>query len=581
MLYSDIASVFDRIEGTGSRLEMTSILSELFGTLDPASLRNVVYLSQGKLHPDFFPQKLGMSDKLVLKAISMTSGFSESTVEEMWVKEGDPGTVAEMLMGMKKQTALFSEPLTLDRVMKGLLSIESSDGKDSQERKMKLLANMLHDSGPTEARYLCRIVTGRMRVGAGSMTILDALASSYADKSDRPEIERAFNVTCDMGAVAETLAAGGMDAVRNVSVKVGSPIKVMLAERLPSLGEVMTKMDGRCGMEFKYDGIRVQAHISEAGVRLYSRRLEDLTSNFPDVASSLRAALKGKEAIVEGECVSVDLRDGRMLPFQEVTHRRRKHGMENAVKDYPVKIFLFDILHTDGRDTTLLPYPERREILSSAFRDSENIVMSNMNVISSPEEADIFFADALAAGCEGIMAKSLSPESVYRAGSRGFLWIKYKKDYRSDLIDTYDLAVIGAFYGMGKRKGRYGALLMAAYDQEMQSYTTICKLGTGFDDAFLDSMPELLDRHKKAERPANVDSKMVPDVWFDPYVILEVTGAELSLSPIHTTASGVFKEDTGLGIRFPRFTGKVRDDKGPEEATSASEVMDIYGMQTK
>jgi len=207
--------------------------------------------------------------------------------------------------------------------------------------------------------------------------------------------------------------------------------------------------------------------------------------------------------------------------------------------------------------------------------------MSNMNVISSPEEADIFFADALAAGCEGIMAKSLSPESVYRAGSRGFLWIKYKKDYRSDLIDTYDLAVIGAFYGMGKRKGRYGALLMAAYDQEMQSYTTICKLGTGFDDAFLDSMPELLDRHKKAERPANVDSKMVPDVWFDPYVILEVTGAELSLSPIHTTASGVFKEDTGLGIRFPRFTGKVRDDKGPEEATSASEVMDIYGMQTK
>ena len=177
------------------------------------------------------------------------------------------------------------------------------------------------------------------------------------------------------------------------------------------------------------------------------------------------------------------------------------------------------------------------------------------------------------------MAKSLSSDSVYRAGSRGFLWIKYKKDYHSELIDTYDLAVVGAFYGMGKRKGRYGALLMAAYDPEMQSYTTICKLGTGFDDAFLDSMPELLDRYKKNEKPSNVDSEMVPDVWFDPTVVLEVSGAELSLSPIHTTAAGVFKEGAGLGIRFPRFTGRVRDDKGPEETTTVGEIMEIYEMQ--
>ncbi|MDR0778986.1 MAG: ATP-dependent DNA ligase, partial [Methanomassiliicoccaceae archaeon] len=335
MLYSDIAAVFDTIERTSSRLEMTSILSELFRTLDPATLRNVVYLSQGKLHPDFFPQKLGMSDKLVLKAISLTSGFSEDHTEKLWVKEGDPGAVAEMLLKEKKQMALFSESLTVDRVMKGLTAIEGSEGKDSQERKMKLLANMLHDSNPIEARYLCRIVTGRMRVGAGSMTILDALASAFAEKSDRPEIERAFNVTCDMGEVAETLASGGMDAVRGIKVHVGNPIKVMLAERLPSLAEVVEKLEGKCAMEYKYDGIRVQAHITKDSVKLYSRRLEDLTSNFSDIASSLKHSLKGKEAIVEGECVSVDANKGKMLPFQEVTHRRRKHGMEDAIKDYP------------------------------------------------------------------------------------------------------------------------------------------------------------------------------------------------------------------------------------------------------
>ncbi|MDR2866704.1 MAG: ATP-dependent DNA ligase [Methanomassiliicoccaceae archaeon] len=579
MLYSAIAAVFDRIEGTSSRLEMTSILSDLFGTLPPAVLRDVVYLSQGKLHPDFFPQKLGMSDKLVLRAISLTSGFSEDRTEKLWIKEGDPGTVAEMLIKEKKQMALFSEPLTVQRVMKGLLLIEETDGKDSQERKMKLLANLLHDSGPIESRYLCRIVTGRMRVGAGSMTVLDALASSFADKSGRPEIERAFNVTCDMGLVAETLAAGGMDAVRGIKVKVGNPIKVMLAERLPSLAEVMGRMEGRCAMEYKYDGIRVQAHITKDSVRLYSRRLEDLTDNFRDIASLLKESLKGTEAIVEGECVSVDAKSGKMLPFQEVTHRRRKHGMEDAIKDYPVRIFLFDILQRDGEDVTQMPYLKRREMLASAFSGTEGIQMSNMRIVSSVQEADAFFTEAVSAGCEGIMAKSVSDVSVYRAGSRGFLWIKYKKDYHSDMIDTFDLAVVGAFYGMGKRKGRYGALLMASYDPEMQSYVTVCKLGTGFDDAFLDSMPGLLDARKTDRRPNNVDSKMVPDVWFDPTVVLEVTGAELSLSPIHTAAAGVFKEDAGLGLRFPRFTGRVRDDKSPEESTSVAEIMEIYGMQ--
>jgi len=522
-----------------------------------------------------------MSDKLVLKAISLTSGFSENEVEKLSIKEGDPGTAAELLIREKKQMALFSEPLTVERVIKNLVSIEDSEGKDSQERKMKLLANMLHDSGPTEARYLCRIVTGRMRVGAGSMTILDALASAFAEKSDRPEIERAFNVTCDMGLVAETLASGGMEAIRNVHVKIGNPIKVMLAERLPSLEGIMERMEGRCAMEYKYDGIRVQAHISEESVKLYSRRLEDLTSNFPDIANSLKNALKGREAIVEGECVSVNAKDGRMLPFQEVTHRRRKHGMEDAVKDYPVKIFLFDILHTDGEDTTNLPYPERRKMLASAFNDSGNIVMSYMRTVTSVAEAETFFGEALSAGCEGIMAKSVADTSVYRAGNRGFLWIKYKKDYHSDMTDTFDLTVVGAFHGMGKRKGRYGALLMASYDREMQMHATICKLGTGFDDAFLDSMPELLDKYKSAGKPNNVDSKMVPDVWFDPHVILEVTAAEFSLSPIHTAAAGVFKEDAGIALRFPRFTGRVRNDKAPEESTSVAEVMEMYEMQMK
>ena len=579
MLYSDLAETFDRLESTGSRLEMTSILAEFFRRADKGELRSIVYLSQGKLHPDFVPGVLGMADRLVMKAIAKASGNPDDKVEKLTIETGDMGQVAETMISRKKQMALFSEELTVARVVRGLTTIENADGKDSQDTKQKTLAGLLHDSGPLEARYLCRTVTGRMRVGAADMTILDALAEAFATKEDRPAIERAFNVTCDIGLVAETIANGGMDAVRAIGVKVGSPVKVMLAERLPSISEVVEKMGGRCAMEYKYDGIRVQAHIGRDSVKLYSRRLEGLTSNFPDIAEALRARCGHDEAIIEGECVAIDPETGFMLPFQNVTHRRKKHGMDEAVRDVPVRIFMFDMLYADGEDWTPRPYLERRAALEEGFEIGDNVQMTTMRMVGSPEEGEEFFANAIGARCEGIMAKSVAPDSVYRAGSRGFLWIKYKKDYQQALTDSFDLVVVGAFYGMGKRAGRYGALLMAAYDGETGRFETVCKLGTGFDDAFLDAMPALLDGSLSESKPSSVDAEMVPDVWFEPNVVLEVVAAEITLSPIHTAAKDVLKEGAGLGIRFPRFTGRVRDDKTPEQCTSVSEIIEMFEMQ--
>ena len=558
---------------------MTSILAGFLRTADKSELRSIVYLSQGKLHPDFVPGVLGMADRLVMKAIAKASGNPEDKVEKLTVETGDLGQVAETLISKKKQMALFSEELTVARVVKGLATIEGAEGKDSQDIKQKTLAGLLHDSNPVEARYLCRTVTGRMRVGAADMTILDALAEAFASKEDRPAIERAFNVTCDIGLVAETIANGGMDAVRAIGVKVGSPVKVMLAERLPSIAEVVEKMGGRCAMEYKYDGIRVQAHIGKDSVRLYSRRLEDLTSNFPDIAESLRARCRHGEAIIEGECVAIDPETGFMLPFQNVTHRRKKHGMDEAVKEVPVRIFMFDMLFADGEDWTSRPYLERREALESGFEIGDNVQMTTMRIVESPEDGEDFFSNAIGARCEGIMAKSIAPDSVYRAGSRGFLWIKYKKDYQQALTDSFDLTVVGAFYGMGKRAGRYGALLMAAYDNETGTFPTVCKLGTGFDDAFLDYMPTLLDGTLSETKPGSVDAEMIPDVSFEPSVVLEVVAAEITLSPIHTAAKDVLKEGAGLGIRFPRFTGRVRDDKTPEQCTTVTEIVEMYGMQ--
>ncbi len=578
MRFSSIAGVLDRLESTASRLEMTSILAEFFKTLDPEDVKPIIYLTQGKIVPDFMGIELGMADRLVAKAIAFTVGETEGKISEMMIKLGDPGTVAEGLIAGKKQMTLLSQPLTLERVTNSLFAIAQTEGRDSQGKKMKYLSNMLHDSEPIEARYLCRIVTGRMRTGVAAMTILDALALSFADKDARPEIERAYNVTSDLGFVGATLAGLGMEGISGIKVKLGNPIRVMLAERLPSLAHIMEKMGGECAMEYKYDGIRVQAHIGPDRVKLYSRRLEDMTDNFPDIAEALRDRLNAEDAIIEGECVAIN-NEGEMMPFQTVTHRRRKHGMADAVSEYPVNIFMFDLLYLNGKDLTMLPYTERRRILTDSFSISGKVRLSNMMLVSGTDEAEAFFENALRARCEGIMAKSVGCESVYRAGSRGFLWIKYKKDYSSNLMDSFDLAVVGAFYGMGKRAGKYGALLMAAYNQDAGTYSTVCKLGTGFDDAFLDGLPEMLEPYRSGEKPLTVDSKMMPDVWFDPTLVLEVTGAELSVSPIHTAASGIEGEDSGIAIRFPRFTGIVRRDKGPDQATTVEEIEEMYRMQ--
>lgn len=585
MEFLEIADIFNKLESTSARLEMTSILTEFFKPLDPSDLRKIIYLSGGKLHPDFINKELGMADKLVLKAISKTTGHGTEEINKLLLKEGDPGVIAETLIKNRKQRSLFSfgeeekkGSLSLDKVFDTLVKIENSDGKDSQNDKMKLFSGLLDDANPVEARYLSRIVTGRMRVGASTMTVLDALSQAFATKEERPEIERAFNITCDLGEIGEILARDGMAGIRKIKVKVGNPIKVMLAERLPSIQEVVDKMGGSCALEYKYDGMRAQIHISENYAKIYSRRLEDLTHNFPDVIESLKKHFKGKEAIIEGECVAVDA-DGIMQPFQNVTHRRRKHGMEEAVKEYPVRIFLFDILYLDGKDLTLEPYKTRRETIKSAFDISDNIQMSTMRIVNSVDEAEQFFDEAINARCEGMMAKSLSDESIYRAGSRGFLWIKYKKDYHSNLTDSFDLVVVGAFYGMGKRAGKYGALLMAVFNQETGKFETACKLGTGFDDAFLDNLPNLLDKYKKESKPSIVDAKMIPDVWFDPSVVLEIVGAEISVSPIHTAAMNEVKEDSGIGIRFPRFTGRVRNDKDAEQATTSGELLEMYYLQ--
>ena len=353
----------------------------------------------------------------------------------------------------------------------------------------------------------------------------------------------------------------------------------MLCERLETLEEILQRL-GTCALEYKYDGLRVQAHIGRSETRLFSRHLENITVQFPDLVTGLKDAYRGTEGIVEGEAVPVDANTGEFLPFQEVSRRRgRKYDVDVMMKEYPVTLFLFDCLLDGGEDTTGRPYTERRRLLHDRVRANEHVQLATFIETGDLKEAEAFFDTALQIGGEGLVAKALG--STYDAGARGYQWIKFKREYAAAMSDTVDLVVVGAFAGRGKRAGTYGALLMAAYDKGADVFRTVCKLGSGFDDATLSTLPEKLAPRQTPHQPARVDSKLEPDAWFEPAVVLEVLGAEITLSPVHTGGQDLIRKGAGFAIRFPRFTGKWREDKGPEDATTTSEIQSMYERQGK
>ncbi|MEM1556368.1 MAG: ATP-dependent DNA ligase [Candidatus Bathyarchaeia archaeon] len=582
MNYSAVTEVYERIESTTKRLEMTDYLVELFKKTPKEIIDKVVYLTQGKLYPDFMGIELGVAERLALKALAKASGRKESEIEEDLTRTGDLGETAQNFLSKRRQVSFFQKPLTVDRVYQTLDKIARASGEGSMDLKVNLLAGLLADATPKEAKYIIRTVTGKLRLGIADMTILDALAVAYGgSRGARDVIERAYNLSSDLGKVARALAEGGVEALKNFKISIGNPIRPMLAERLSSPAEILEKLGGKCVAEYKYDGERIQAHKDGDKVLLFSRRLENITSQYPDAVDLIRAHVKAREAIIEAECVAVNLDTGEMMPFQELMHRRRKYDIARAAAEYPVSLFAFDVLYVDGRDLTLEPYPVRHKVLEEIVGQSDRFQLAKYVIVDNVEDLERFFEEAVESGCEGLVCKSLNNDSIYQAGARGWLWIKYKRDYKSEMMDTVDLVVVGAFYGRGKRAGKYGALLLAAYNHNNDTFETICKCGSGFTDEDLDNLPKILEPYKINHRHPRVNSEVEADVWFVPKVVIEVIGAEITLSPIHTCAKNLIRKGSGLAIRFPRFTGRYRTDKSAEDATTVDEIVEMYKRQLK
>ncbi|MEM3684266.1 MAG: ATP-dependent DNA ligase [Conexivisphaerales archaeon] len=580
LLYSRLAACYEVLESTTKRKELIDALVSLYRDAPSSIVDKLTYLTQGKLYPDYVGVEIGVGERLAAKAISMASGRNEEQISELYRKHGDLGSAAEEALASRKQASLFREQLTVGQVYDTFERIAKTTGQGSIEQKLSLLAGLLSSAEPVEAKYIIRTAVGKLRLGIADYTVLDALAIAYTgEQSNRQIVERAYNLCSDLGLVARVAAEKGLMALQSFSIQIGRPIRPMLAERLSSSAEILEKLGGRCSAEYKYDGERMQVHKDGQDVKIFSRRLEMITSNYPDAQKLVVENVKAKKAILECEAVAIDKESGELLPFQQLMHRRRKYEVEKAVEDIPISLFFFDLLMLEDKDMTVQPYFERRKRLKQIIKQTERTKVAPNIVTDSVEELDSFMLQAISEGCEGLVVKDLKGE--YRAGARGFLWIKLKREYKSELTDTIDLVVVGGFHGRGKRAGVYGALLLAAYNKDEDIFETATKVGTGFTDEDLKNFHKILKEHEIDHPSPRVKSKMQAEVWFEPYLVIEVIASEITLSPIHTLAWGKIRRDSGLALRFPKFTGRIRDDKRPEDATTTQELVEMYNSQLK
>ncbi|AJA93190.1 MAG: DNA ligase B [Candidatus Nitrosopelagicus brevis] len=580
MKFSIISDAFQQMEATTKRLELTDILVKLIQEIPEDVIAKAIYLIQGKLRPNFEGVELGIAEKLVMRAMSKSSGIPLKKIEDDYNKGGDLGQTAENILQQKIQTTFASEVITLEKVYDTLFKISKLEGKGSQEMKMKYVSSMLNDATPQESKFILKILLGTLRLGIAENTVMDALAIAFTGKKENREIiENAYNVSSDLGKVAEVISTRGVEEIEKFQIKLFSPIRPMLADRIKSGEETVEKFQEKFAAEYKLDGERAQIHKQKDKIEIFSRSLEIITSYYPDIVEKISKLIISEDVILEAEVVAMNSNSGDFLPFQELMHRRRKYEIEEAVTKYPITVNFFDVLFSEGKNCMDMRYEERRELLEKIIKQDDFARLIPMSIIESKEQVLEVLENSINSGCEGLMLKHL--DSTYRAGIRGSNWLKLKREYQNELGDSLDLVVVGAFFGKGRRTGKYGTLLLSTYNDEEDVFPSICKVGTGFTDESLDQLYQILSPKVTLKKNPRIVSEMEADVWFEPELVIEIVASEITQSPIHKTALDKIKEGTGLALRFPKFTGKIRTEKNSEDASTDEEVIALYKVQKK
>ncbi len=592
MKFSQLAIYINEIEQTSSRLKMTHLLAELFKKLHASEIDKTIYLLQGRVVPLYEKTEFGMAEKMLIKSVTTALHLEKKYFENEYKKIGDIGKTVEHFK--KTYKSLEEKDLDIKEVYEALLEVAKKSGTGSQDAKGSIIGHLVSQLDPLSCRYLIRIPVGTLRLGFSDMTVLDAFSWMVkGDKSLRAAFEKVYHVRPDLGYLGKIIKEKG-EKIGKIQPRLFTPIIMMRAERLSSAKEILEKI-GKCSVEPKYDGFRLQIHYSKLKheARLYSRNLEEVSFMYPDIIAGIKKEVKARELICEGEAIGYDPNTGNFLPFQETVQRKRKYGIDEKTKEIPLKLFLFELLYLDGKSFLDVPFVERRKALVKSIKPSVNLYRDTVFVASDEvtddqKKLNLMFEDALSKGLEGIVAKKLS--GIYQPGARGWNWIKFKRSYSAKIKDTIDCLIMGYDYGKGKRTGfGIGAFLAGVYDQKRDFFVTVAKVGTGLSDEEWKELKKRGEKYKTDKKPGlfDVDRAMEVDVWMKPGIVVEIKADEITKSPVHTagrkmkaskSGSALNIDVPGYALRFPRLE-QFRDDKRPEETTTLVELEELYKNQ--
>ena len=558
--FKEFCRICKVIEETAGSLDMTTLVSELFSLVTSEELPVVTHFIMGEVFPAWSDEEVGIGTGLILNAISKSSGLSVKEIEDIVRETGDIGkTTVKALGKVSNGQATFSSfldspvELSIMEVFERFRNIARATGKGSQASRIKHLQYLFNSASSEEVGYIARLAIEDMRIGVGEGIVRDAIAKAF--NVPVSSVERGYMLTNDMGLVAVTAKDGGDEALLNLGLQVGRPIKLMLAQVTPDI-ETAIKDLGIVAAEWKFDGARVQIHKKGDEVILYSRRLENITDSLPDIVAAVKKAVKADYAILDGEAVAID-EEGRPKPFQEILKRfRRKYDVQNKVKHIPLILNLFDIMYLNGESLIELPLRQRREFLVSCIENNDLVRVDSQVITSDVSQINSIYEQALRAGHEGVMIKN--PDSSYSPGKRGKNWLKKKP-----VMETLDLVVIGAEWGYGRRTNFLGSYALACHDPETGRFLPVGKVATGISDEQLAELTELFKEHIISESGTIVEIR--------PHILFEVAFEEIQKSTNY---------ESGYALRFPRLV-RVRDDKSIEEVDTLERLEDLYKTQRK
>jgi DNA ligase-1 len=561
MRYEKLAEFYEEASGTTKRLEKIEILSKFLKHLSESD-REVMYLLLGDIYPEYDERRIGISNQLAIKAISKATGTESKKVVKEWKEIGDIGKVAEVLTTKKKQATLHRHIITTEKVLKNLRKLPELEGKGTVNKKLALITELLTSASPIEALYLVRTLIGDLRIGIQESTVREALARTFfKGKEASRKVQQAIDNSNDLAVVFDVAKKGRIKELEKIHLEVGKPIKAMLAQKVSTIKDGFKALGTPCAVEYKYDGFRLIIHKQGKKVDLFTRRLENVSKQFPEVVDYILKYVKGNSFILDSEAVGYHKKTKKYTEFQSISQRiRRKYHIEKLQKDLPVEVNIFDILYYNGKSQLEEPFKKRTELIKKIIRNHPYKIIHAKQIITSNEKrAKEFYKKALKDNQEGVMMKNL--KAPYKPGRRVGNMLKIKPEER-DL----DLVITGAEYGTGKRSGWLSSFILSC--KKGDKYLEIGKVGTGIKEKSEQGIS--FEELTKKLKPLIIKEKG-KKVWFKPRIIVSVTYQEIQKSPNY---------NSGWALRFPRFTA-LRADKHLSEITTLQEVEDDFKHQKR